>query len=101
MQKTFSGLVSCHEGLIILIEAMSGVRRFSTHKTGASPRIFLIGGKRTPFAKFGESLKDITPVDLAVISAKATLKNSNNLLVSKIGNRVTLVAQDLPFAQIM
>lgn len=36
-----------------------------------SQKIYLVQGKRTPFGKFGGSLKDITPVDLAVIAAKA------------------------------
>jgi len=40
-------------------------------------RVFLVHGKRTPFGKFGGSLKDITPVDLAVYAAKATLEESN------------------------
>lgn len=39
-------------------------------------RVFLVHGKRTPFGKFGGSLKDITPVDLAVYAAKATLEES-------------------------
>lgn len=38
-----------------------------------SERIFLVQGKRTPFGKFGGSLKDITPVDLAVIASKALI----------------------------
>lgn len=36
-------------------------------------RVFLVQGKRTPFGKFGGSLKDITPVDLAVIASKALI----------------------------
>ncbi len=36
-------------------------------------RIFLVQGKRTPFGKFGGSLKDITPVDLAVHASKALI----------------------------
>ncbi|OIQ18572.1 MAG: hypothetical protein BM556_09970 [Bacteriovorax sp. MedPE-SWde] len=40
------------------------------------PRVFLVHGKRTPFGKFGGSLKDVTPVDLAVYAAKATLEES-------------------------
>lgn len=36
-------------------------------------RVFLVQGKRTPFGKFGGSLKDITPVDLAVHSSKALI----------------------------
>lgn len=33
-------------------------------------KVYLVGGKRTPFGKFGGSLKDITPVDLAVHASK-------------------------------
>lgn len=36
-------------------------------------RVFLVQGKRTPFGKFGGSLKDITPVDLAVFASKALI----------------------------
>jgi acetyl-CoA acyltransferase 2 len=36
-------------------------------------RVFLVQGKRTPFGKFGGSLKDISPVDLAVLAAKALI----------------------------
>jgi acetyl-CoA C-acetyltransferase/acetyl-CoA acyltransferase 2 len=36
-------------------------------------RVYLVQGKRTPFGKFGGSLKDITPVDLAVIASKALI----------------------------
>ena len=36
-------------------------------------RIYLVQGKRTPFGKFGGSLKDITPVDLSVIAAKGLI----------------------------
>lgn len=39
----------------------------------ASERIFLVSGKRTPFGKFGGSLKDISPVDLAVHASKALI----------------------------
>lgn len=42
-----------------------------------SGKIYLVAGKRTPFGKFGGSLKDITPVDLAVAAAKS--------LISEIG----------------
>ncbi len=38
-----------------------------------SERVFLVQGKRTPFGKFGGSLKDITPVDLAVHASKALI----------------------------
>lgn len=58
-----------------------------------SKRVFLVHGKRTPFGKFGGSLKDITPVDLAVIASKALISEIN-LSASKIdqvilGNVVT------------
>lgn len=36
-------------------------------------RVFLVHGKRTPFGKFGGSLKDIVPVDLAVLASKALI----------------------------
>lgn len=36
-------------------------------------RVYLVLGKRTPFGKFGGSLKDITPVDLAVLASKALI----------------------------
>ena len=36
-------------------------------------KIYLVQGKRTPFGKFGGSLKDITPVDLSVIAAKGLI----------------------------
>jgi acetyl-CoA acyltransferase 2 len=39
----------------------------------SAPKVFLVGGKRTPFGKFGGSLKEITPVDLAVYAGKACL----------------------------
>jgi acetyl-CoA C-acetyltransferase/acetyl-CoA acyltransferase 2 len=39
----------------------------------ASKKVMLVGGKRTPFGKFGGSLMDITPVDLSVIAGKAVL----------------------------
>ncbi|WP_127715093.1 thiolase family protein [Halobacteriovorax sp. HLS] len=38
-----------------------------------SDKIYLVNGKRTPFGKFGGSLKDISPVDLAVTAAKAAI----------------------------
>ena len=37
--------------------------------------VYLVHGKRTPFGKFGGSLKDISPVDLAVHATKATLSD--------------------------
>lgn len=36
-------------------------------------RVYLVQGKRTPFGKFGGSLKDITPVDLAVHASKGLI----------------------------
>jgi acetyl-CoA C-acetyltransferase/acetyl-CoA acyltransferase 2 len=36
-------------------------------------KIYLVEGKRTPFGKFGGSLKDIAPVDLAVHASKALI----------------------------
>ena len=38
-------------------------------------KVFLVGGRRTPFGKFGGSLKDIPPVDLAVIAAKGAISD--------------------------
>ena len=40
-------------------------------------RVFIVHGKRTPFGKFGGSLKDITPVDLAVYASKALISEIN------------------------
>jgi acetyl-CoA acyltransferase 2 len=37
---------------------------------------FIVAGKRTPFAEFGGSFKDITPVDLSVIASKALLEET-------------------------
>jgi len=37
-------------------------------------KIYIVGGKRTPFGKFGGELKEITPVDLAVYASKAALE---------------------------
>lgn len=34
-------------------------------------KVFIVDGKRTAFAKFGGSFKDLSPVDLAVLSAQA------------------------------
>jgi acetyl-CoA acyltransferase 2 len=39
----------------------------------APEKIYLVQGKRTPFGKFGGSLKDITPVDLAVLASKSLI----------------------------
>jgi acetyl-CoA C-acetyltransferase/acetyl-CoA acyltransferase 2 len=36
-------------------------------------KIYLVQGKRTPFGKFGGSLKDVTPVDLAAHASKALI----------------------------
>jgi len=42
----------------------------------SNEKIYIVYGKRTPFGKFGGSLKDITPVDLSVISGRAVLEES-------------------------
>ncbi len=42
--------------------------------TNNGPKVFIVEGKRTPFGKFGGSLKDIKPVDLAVLASKALLE---------------------------
>lgn len=39
-------------------------------------KIFIVDGMRTPFGKFGGSLGNITPVDLAVLATKALLEKS-------------------------
>lgn len=39
----------------------------------AQEKIYLVSGKRTPFGKFGGSLKDVTPVDLAVHASKSLI----------------------------
>lgn len=41
-----------------------------------SGKIYLVDGMRTPFGKFGGSLKSITPVDLAVHCSKTLLEKS-------------------------
>jgi len=46
-------------------------RGFAT--SSSSGRVYLVAGKRTPFGKFGETLKDVTPVDLTVHASKALL----------------------------
>ena len=38
-------------------------------------KIYIVHGKRTPFGKFGGSLKSTTPVDLAVHSSKSLLED--------------------------
>lgn len=57
----------------------------STEYSGPG-RVFLVAGKRTPFGKFGESLKDVSPVELAVIAAKAVLQETG-VDPKKIGTR--------------
>eukprot|EP01125_Pyxidicula_operculata_P021848 TRINITY_DN8696_c0_g1_i1.p1 TRINITY_DN8696_c0_g1~~TRINITY_DN8696_c0_g1_i1.p1 ORF type:complete len:407 (+),score=109.13 TRINITY_DN8696_c0_g1_i1:42-1262(+) len=47
------------------------VRSYSTQS-----KVYLVGAKRTPFGKFGGSLKDVTPNDLGVHSVKATLEDA-------------------------
>lgn len=42
-------------------------------------KVFIIQGKRTPFGKFGGSLGNVTPVDLAVIATKALLEETKIL----------------------
>lgn len=39
-------------------------------------KVYIVAGKRTPFGKFGGSLKKITPVDLAVHASKAILEET-------------------------
>ena len=46
---------------------------WSTYRS--SRKVYLVDGKRTPFGKFGGSLKDETPVDLAERSGNALLNN--------------------------
>eukprot|EP01123_Difflugia_compressa_P015800 TRINITY_DN912_c0_g1_i1.p1 TRINITY_DN912_c0_g1~~TRINITY_DN912_c0_g1_i1.p1 ORF type:complete len:416 (-),score=83.64 TRINITY_DN912_c0_g1_i1:135-1382(-) len=47
-------------------------RNYSTSNRG---KVFIAGGYRTPFGKFGGSFKDIIPNDLCVIASKATLQS--------------------------
>lgn len=48
-------------------------------------RVYIVEGKRTAFAKFGGPFKDLSPVDLAVISAKAlSLKNIDHVIFSNV-----------------
>lgn len=42
----------------------------------SSRKVYMIQGKRTPFGKFGGSLAGVTPVELAVITAKALIKET-------------------------
>lgn len=39
--------------------------------------VYILGGARTPFGKFGGSLKDISATELGVIASKAALEKSN------------------------
>lgn len=39
--------------------------------------IYIVGGARTPFAKFGGSFKDLTATDLATVASMAALERSN------------------------
>ena len=43
----------------------------------AGSNIYIVGGKRTPFGKFGGSLVKHTPVDLAVSASKSALNEAN------------------------
>lgn len=43
---------------------------------GHPGRVFIVNGKRTPFGKFGGSLGNITPVELAVHAAQALLQET-------------------------
>jgi acetyl-CoA acyltransferase 2 len=57
-------------------------------KTSTSAeKIYLVHGKRTPFGKFGGSLKAVSPVDLAVTAGKAVLLETK-LAPDKIGHVV-------------
>jgi len=48
-----------------------------TLKSNLSSRnVYLVSGKRTPFGRFGGSLKEISPVDLAVHATKSVLKEA-------------------------
>jgi len=64
----------CRGAVSIKKDIPSSVRNFST-KHGEK-RVFLVSGKRTPYGKFGESLKDFTPVELTVIASKALLQET-------------------------
>ncbi len=43
----------------------------------ARPKVYLVNGKRTPFGKFGGSLSNLTPVELAVLASKSLLNETN------------------------
>eukprot|EP01118_Nematostelium_gracile_P002513 TRINITY_DN1273_c0_g1_i1.p1 TRINITY_DN1273_c0_g1~~TRINITY_DN1273_c0_g1_i1.p1 ORF type:complete len:417 (+),score=144.33 TRINITY_DN1273_c0_g1_i1:47-1297(+) len=62
----------------------SSTRAFSTKTSG---KTFLVAGKRTPFGKFGEGLKDVTPVDLTVSCSKALLEETK-ISPKKIGHSI-------------
>ena len=54
-----------------------------------TPQVFLIDGKRTPYGKFGGSLKDISPVDLACKAAAPILeqykiKNISHVILGNV-----------------
>lgn len=49
--------------------------------------VYILGGARTPFGKFGGALKDVSATELGVIASKAALENSN-LPAKKIDNVV-------------
>jgi acetyl-CoA acyltransferase 2 len=40
-------------------------------------RVFIVNGKRTPFGKFGGSLKTLTPLDLAVLTSQDLLADTH------------------------
>jgi acetyl-CoA acyltransferase 2 len=63
------------------------VENNSWHDGGKPLKTYLVHGKRTPFGRFSGTLKDITPVDLSVISSKATLSDLS-LEASKIDHLV-------------
>lgn len=58
--------------------------------TDHKDKIYLVAGKRTPFGRFGGTLAQVTPVDLAVHSAKAILAetkiNPNDINQVILGN---------------
>ncbi len=47
----------------------------STNTLNQGKKVYLVHGKRTPFGKFGGSLQQITPVDLAVHASKGLLSD--------------------------
>eukprot|EP01116_Phalansterium_solitarium_P024109 TRINITY_DN8723_c0_g1_i1.p1 TRINITY_DN8723_c0_g1~~TRINITY_DN8723_c0_g1_i1.p1 ORF type:complete len:448 (-),score=157.24 TRINITY_DN8723_c0_g1_i1:123-1364(-) len=61
------------------ISAPAAVARIASRgyaTQSGSGRVFLVSGKRTPFGKFGESLRDQSPVDLATHATKAVLADT-------------------------